>query len=584
MVIACTRDCYDTCIFDSNYKPLKIFPFNGFTCSRGNDDLRRNGVNRVESAYFEGKEVSLDRAISLLAQKVKEIKERDPTKILQLSYDGSQGLLTWYYPSRLWNAMGATSTDYSICSAEGHNSIASRYGSSFGATPEEFEKYGAVVFWGSEAAVSFIHGWSLLKDKYKVAIDVRKGITASRSNEVYLVRPGGDLYLALWILKRLLDKGYGDGVEEVENLKSLTSSLDPTQVSQLTGLPLEDMESLVQLYEMKRPLTIIGFAMGRTFNGGDAVGMISLIPSVLGMKRGFFYANSQGLGIDFSYLRGNHMVKPRKIIGMAEVGSRIEEVELIFAWNINPVHSLPGSDRLMKAVKEGKVFLVVQDPFWSESVKLANLAIPAPTFLEKMDVVYSYWHTYLIYNSPIFPKKGMEEWELTHRLAKEMGFTHPLLEEGPEAAIDGALRRTGVTLDRLRRDGIVKLNPDPPYRPRVGPLPHLLPPPKGTVLVFSSHPLYTNSQFKEVHGVPEPVVWTRDTQGIGYLISKYGRVKVRFKADTSIPKGVVYMHKSCLMDLEGSPVNSLFGPEKGKYGGTPPLNAVEVTIQLLNSS
>jgi len=48
-MIACTRDCYDTCIFDDNFRPIKSEPTFGFTCSRGNADLRRNESNRLLS-------------------------------------------------------------------------------------------------------------------------------------------------------------------------------------------------------------------------------------------------------------------------------------------------------------------------------------------------------------------------------------------------------------------------------------------------------------------------------------------------------------------------------------------------------
>lgn len=39
------------------------------------------------------------------------------------------------------------------------------------------------------------------------------------------------------------------------------------------------------------------------------------------------------------------------------------------------------------------------------------------------------------------------------------------------------------------------------------------------------------------------------------------------------------MHKSALIDLDGRPINSLIGPEKGRYGGTPLLNGVSVKIR-----
>ncbi len=145
MVIACTRDCYDTCIFDDNYKPLKSFPFLGFTCSRGNADLRRNKINRVLSPLVEGKETSLEDSVKYIS---KIIKETPKDKIIHVEYDGNQGLLTWYYPARLWNLLGTLSIDYSICASEGHEAIKAHYGSSFGALPEEFEKYDSVVFLG----------------------------------------------------------------------------------------------------------------------------------------------------------------------------------------------------------------------------------------------------------------------------------------------------------------------------------------------------------------------------------------------------------------------------------------------------
>lgn len=75
-MIACTRDCYDTCIFDLNYKPLNIFPVNGFTCSRGITDLKRNKMNRIDSAYIEGKQVAIEEAIKYVVKKLKEYKKK----------------------------------------------------------------------------------------------------------------------------------------------------------------------------------------------------------------------------------------------------------------------------------------------------------------------------------------------------------------------------------------------------------------------------------------------------------------------------------------------------------------------------
>ncbi|QIW23505.1 dehydrogenase [Sulfolobus sp. S-194] len=583
MMIACTRDCYDTCIFDSNYKPLNIFPVNGFTCSRGITDLKRNEINRVDSAYIEGKPVSIDEAVKYVVKKIKEVRKEE---ILHVDYDGNQGLLTWYYPARLWNVIGAASTDYSICSAEGHEAIKIHYGTSFGALPEDFAKYNAVVFWGSEAVFSFIHGWRILSNKYKITIDVRMSETAKRSEKVYIINPSSDAFLAIGIIKTLFYEGLYDSslIDDIETLKNYVNSYDFSSIEEVTGLSQEEIEELAELYYYYKPLTIIGFALGRTYNGGDAISLISLIPALLGIKRGFFYSNSQGGGIDFSYLRGLHIAKPSRIIGMAEVGKEVEKgnVKFLFNWNSNPIHSLPGSDKIKEALEEGKLFLVSHDPFWNETTKIANVVIPAPTFLEKYDVVYSYWHNYIVYNEPIRSQKGITEVELMKKFAKEYGIiSHPLIGENEWSAVNNAIRGTGVSLQELKDKKIVKINKTIEVnKVKVEPLPKLTLPPKGIYLVFSSHPNHTNSQFKEIYS-QMPIAYNSQFDGIGYLENSNGKVKVLLKKDESIPNNVVFMFKSSLIGLDNNPVNSLIGSEKGRYGGTPLLNGYTVNIRLI---
>ncbi|MCH4814640.1 MAG: molybdopterin-dependent oxidoreductase [Saccharolobus sp.] len=575
MVHACTRDCYDTCIFDDNHKPLDIFPFNGFTCSRGIADLKRNSLNRIDNVYIEGKPSSIDKALDLIA---KEIRKRKKEEIIHVDYDGNQGLLTWYFPARLWNVLGAASIDYSICSSEGHEAIKLHYRNSIGALPEDFPKYDSFIIWGSELVFSFIHGWNLIKDKYKVTIDVRVSETAKRSDKYYIVKPGSDAYLAIGIMKRLFERNWVDLslVDNPEELREYIFSFEDEEIEEATGLDSSKINELAEMYHYRRPLTIIGFALGRSINGGDAISLISLIPALIGMKKGFFYANSHGLGIDFRYLRGLHKHSPSRIVGMAEVGKEVEEgkITFMFVWNSNPLHSLPMSDRIYEAVKEGRLFLVVHDPYWSETAKIANVALPAPTYLEKEDVVYSYWHNYLVYNKPMLPKRGLTEVELMRMLAVKLEITDDVVFEDEWLAIGKA---TGVNVTELKTKGFVKLLPRyPEDKVRVKPFPDKLKKPNGNIIVFSSHPNYTNSQFKEIYGDRKGIVYNSEFEGIGYLSTKYGKVRVMFKRDTSLPRGILFVHKSFLFDLDGKPINSILGFGKGKYGNTPIINTDSV--------
>jgi len=58
------------------------------------------------------------------------------------------GFFTWYMAQRIWYAIGATKTDYSICSRSGHEAISLHYGLSYGTQPEEIPKMRLIVFWG----------------------------------------------------------------------------------------------------------------------------------------------------------------------------------------------------------------------------------------------------------------------------------------------------------------------------------------------------------------------------------------------------------------------------------------------------
>lgn len=275
-----------------------------------------------------------------------------------------------------------------------------------------------------------------------------------------------------------------------------------------------------------------------------------MIPALLGMERGgFYYSNSMGGwgGIDFNYLRGGmHASRPGgRVVGMAEVGYEVEKggsFDLMFVWNANPLHSLPGADRIREAVEEGRLRLVVHDPHWSETAKLANVVLPAPTFLEKVDVIYSYWHEYLILSEPREKPIGIPETALVREVGgrRVLGGSHPLIEEDPMHAVDVAIRggTGGVTLAELMERKVVPIRHRPnPRRPTVHPLPKPSPPPLDATLVFTSHPLYTNSQFKEIYGRPEPILYTHDVEGIVEVESKFGKVKVKAVKDVGTLQG-----------------------------------------------
>nr|WP_287069275.1 molybdopterin-dependent oxidoreductase [Pyrobaculum sp.] len=617
MIVACTRDCYDTCIFRAEKRegrirlvPIGEFPTLGFTCARGVADVKRlNSPRRVKTPLLRGErqvvEVSWERALGELAAR---IKEAEPEEIIHIDYDGNQGLLTWYYPQRLFNAIRSASTDYSICSAEGSEAIKLHWGRSYGAMPEELEKRPA-AFWALDASTSFIHGWALAKRGRNptAAVDVIWTNTMRHVDLPVLVRPGTDVVLALGVAREIIEMGAYDrefverhthGFEQfVKHVQKFT----PQYVEEEAGVPRDVFYKLVDFY-LKKPVTIIGFAIGRTENGGDAARAISLIHALLGDPAGFYYSNSGAWGIDFAYIRGLHAAKPSKVVPMGLVGGSISQFKVAYVWNANPVATLPQGDRIAKAAERGDITLAVHTPLMDETAEAAHIVLPAPLYLEKEDVVYSYWHNYLIYNTAVADPPGFarrETW-VVRELAKLIGVgDHPLMREDPWDAVNIALKGTGITLEELRRRGAVRL-PAPDYykyptatgkvefysvtavKKGLPPLPEYKPPRRDAyVLTFPPNPLYTNSQFRDIYGEPEPAVYLNPSDFVSDCVVLYnenGEAVLKAKPSPHVPRGVI-VYTGIGKDLRGVPINTLARGEPGPYGGTPRLYTTYVNIR-----
>lgn len=618
MLLACTRDCYDTCIFRPIYEggrlarllPIGEFPTLGFTCARGAADVKRlSSPRRVKRPLLRGErqtlEVSWERALGELSAR---LRAADPSRIIHIDYDGNQGLLTWYYPARLFNLLGTASTDYSICSAEGSEAIKLHWGRSYGAMPEELSKR-PVVFWALDAATSFIHGWALAKRAKNpvAAVDVVWTRTMKSADLPVAVRPGTDVVLALGISREIIQRKSYDAefVERYtygfDKFVEYVDKFTPEYVEAETGVPPAAFYKLVEFY-LRRPITVIGFAIGRTENGGDAARAISLIHALLGDPAGFYYSNSGAWGINFAYLRGLHLAKPSKVVPMGLVGARISEFDVVYVWNANPVLTLPKGDRIAAAAERGDVTLVVHTPFVDETAEAAHIVLPAPTYLEKDDVVYSYWHNYLVYNSAVAepPGEAVRETHLVRRLAEMLGVSsHPLMREDPWDAVDAAIRGTGFTLKELRERGVVKLKTPNYYtyptatgkvefyseialRRGLPPLPQYKPPSRSLhVLTFPPSPLYTNSQFRDIYGEPPPAVRVNPADYVGdcvVLRNEHGEVHVKAVADPEVPRGVV-VYVGIGRDLRGIPINAVARGEPGPYGGTPKLYTTYVQVE-----
>ncbi|RLE52004.1 MAG: formate dehydrogenase [Candidatus Methanomethylicota archaeon] len=644
----CARDCYDTCFLVAlveNGKLIRVegelgHPITrGFTCSRAAKDHERvYSSRRILYPHIRvgskptGKFVkaSWSEAIEVIATKLKEVLEKfGPQAVLHLEYSGNMGLLTQYFPQRLWYAIGATRTDYSICSKSGHEAISLHYGLTYGIQPDELSKMKLIVYWGFNAAVSSPHLWALaLKAKKRGAliavVDPRKSESAEYADLWIQPKPGSDVALAYGVARYLIDHNYVDldfiqkWTYGYNQFKEEAMKWTPEKVEDTTGVKWSLIEELGEAYGKLNPsATMIGIGFQKSIHGAESVRAVSLIPALLGLHRGFYYSNSQGWTIDIPYLTGEKLTEKKPLtVSQVALGKLLEkgEFKFIYIYNTNPTVTLPDQSSVRRGLGRSDAFVVVHDTHWTETAKYANVVLPAPTYLEKMDVVISYSHRYIrLSNKAIEPLgESKDEIWVMNELAKKLGLKEKWIYEDPWDVLRKALKdaiEDGIFEDLLGGVTLkLKVKPRSEYQTPtrkiefyskkaeelgLNPLPKQHPIRLSKdyfILLNSCVPNFTHTQFQEIYGPIPPIAWinVEDAKSLNIkngdtveLYNELGRVKVKAIVTNKVPRGVIWSPRQ-LTGLNQEPQNKLIPCETQLIGGGSTFNSTLIKIQKSN--
>jgi anaerobic selenocysteine-containing dehydrogenase len=137
----------------------------------------------------------------------------------------------------------------------------------------------------------------------------------------------------------------------------------------------------------------------------------------------------------------------------------------LLCWNINIAASNPEQARLRRALTRTDLFTVAIDLFATDTTDLADVVLPATSFLESDDLVASYFHLSLSAQVKVAEPLGqsLPNTEIFRRLATAIGFGDDGLHEPDEQIIAEVLRRTGLGIDfaSLAQHGTIWIHPEP---------------------------------------------------------------------------------------------------------------------------
>ncbi|UOQ45122.1 molybdopterin-dependent oxidoreductase [Halobacillus salinarum] len=479
----CSLDCPDQCgllIHKENGKITKVEGDPGHPVTQGSicnkvrhmterlyDEERLTcplkRIGKKGEARFQP--VTWKEAISTITGRWKDLsKNYGAESILPHGFYGNMGRVNAEgMDRRFFNRLGASQLERTICSSAGAAGYTYTMGGGFGTDPEETIHSKLIIFWGINAVSTNMHQVALAQKARKngatiVTIDVHKNKTGRFADWFIPVKPGTDAALALGLMHVLFRKNLQDDqflhsfTKGHQELRDHVKDYPPERVSAITGVPIEDLYRLAELYGETSPAFIrIGNGIQHHDNGGMCVRTIACLPAITGQWKhkgggaiksnlGYMQLNESALQAD--HLRPDHEVRS---INMNTLGKALLSAEppikSLFIYNSNPAVVTPDTNNVVKGLEREDLFTVVHDLFLTESARYADIVLPATSSFENMDLYTSYWHHYLHLQAPVIPGYGQSKSnaEVFRLLAEGMGYKEPALFEKDEDLIYSAL-------------------------------------------------------------------------------------------------------------------------------------------------
>lgn len=443
--------------------------------------VRRGGNKRAELVP-----ATWDEALDLVTARVRPLIDRGGADVLALWYGGSMGLVQRKFPLRAMHAMGATLHDGGVCDATGTAGFEAVLGRCLGPDVESIVESDLVVLWGCDMARTHQHLQPKVQALCKrgvpvIAIDVWRTDTI-RALETWggrgiVLRPGSDAALALAIARIAFELGEVDrafletecaGAAEFEAHVRARCDLETAET--LTAVPASAIAELAGLVmRAERPFVKTGVGFARRRNGGMSMRAVCSLFAVLGHAdrvhfESFAHFDLAEDAIVHADLRPT--TSKNEPVTQVQLGRELASgrFQAAFVWCHNPAVVLPESALVRRGLARDDLFLVVHEQFLTETAELADVVLPATTFLEHEDVYRSYGHRVMQHARPgvVAPEGTRSNVETFSAIAKRLGLPR---ETWDVTATSLCAEFLAASRSRLSEDELARLALGEPVKP-----------------------------------------------------------------------------------------------------------------------
>jgi anaerobic selenocysteine-containing dehydrogenase len=320
--------------------------------------------------------------------------------------------------------------------------------------------------------------------EHVVVIDPKRIPMAERGIHLQL-RPGTDTALSLGFLNVIIGEGLHDKefVDEYclgfDQLKEHVKAYAPEAVEEITWVPADDIRKVARIFAESKPASIVpgtcsidqhinGFQGNRIHSIMQAVtGNVDIpggwvrIPFIrLGDMRVTEISDPIGTREHPLFRRFWGRTSPygqQMLFADAVLNENPYPIKGLICTGGNPAVTLPDSERIKEAMKVLD-FMVVSELFMTETAELADIALPACSFLEKSGVGYVYGVTncipYAMLRKRVIEPIGESrpDWKIWTDLATRLGFGEFFPWKTEEEIVDFFLAPSGLKREQLETE------------------------------------------------------------------------------------------------------------------------------------
>ncbi|MEW5914721.1 MAG: molybdopterin oxidoreductase family protein [Thermodesulfobacteriota bacterium] len=476
----CPHDCPDTCGWLVQVEGGRVVsvkgdpdhPFTqGFLCAKaGHYPTRVHSPQRLTKPLLRDgdkgsgrfKEITWDRALDLLQQRLEEAAERyGAESILPYFYAGHMGLVHRNAGTALFHKLGASRMLPTICASTAGAGFSLSLGAGPSTDVESAVHADLIIIWGANTLTTNLHAWPFFQEARKkkgariVVIDPYLNATAQRADAFLMLKPGSDAALALSLMQVLVEEDRLDHrfikrhTLGFDQLLPRLADYRPEKAQRITGVPAAQVRELARDYaQAKAPFIRTGCGPARQLKGGMAMRTIALLPALVGAFR------KKGAGIQRSTTSNTvcdlrRLTRPDlapagvRAVNMVQLGDalagRLEgpPIKLLHVYLCNPASVAPDSSLVQAGLAREDLFVSVQEMFLTETARLADLVLPSTSCLEMTDLYAGYGHYYLQMARPVIPAVGQCRSILSvfQELASRLGFGEEVFSAGEETII-----------------------------------------------------------------------------------------------------------------------------------------------------